>query len=411
MNGILSVFSSKHDSGFAKKALLFIPVFFLMFLVLTPINHLDFYTHNKQLLEFYQTGYWRPNFLYYLILAVFSGFSNSMQLLSVVAAFILACSIFFKWQITDSLSLDFQKYLSDSENLKVIKLFSFLMLFVFSLPASYNNWYFGQVSPNQWHNSTTILLMPFALLLYHKCYIRIIENDKSVNNSIILLSIINVLIKPSFFFCIVPVSLLFSFLYWNGWSVFFKKLMLFAPGVILVIIQYLILFAREWESAGTLSGDNGGVAINFLHVWSHYSNHVIWSTLLSLAFPIVFILFNAKKAFTNKHFLFSASLLVFGLLMFAFLTETGSRQFHCNFIWQAIVANYIFYWVCLNVFLKNCFEKYFFKSEKARLINSFLKFYLICNWKDKLVLTMFLLQCLGGFYYLLRILLRNGSYA
>ncbi len=411
MNGILSVFSAKHDSGFVKKALLFIPVFFLIFLVITPINHLDFYTHNKQLLEFYKTGYWRPNFLYYLILAILSGFSNNMQLLSVVAAFVLASSMFFKWKVTEQLSLGFHGYLRGSENVKVIRLFSFLMLFVFSLPASYNNWYFGQVSPNQWHNSTTILLMPFALLLYQKSYQLIVDNDKSVNTSIILLSIINVLIKPSFFFCIVPVSILFGFLYWNGWSAFFRKSMLFLPGVILVIIQYLVLFARNWESAGTLSGDDGGVAINFLHVWSHYSDHIIWSIFLSLDFPIFFILFNKKTAFKYKHFFYSASLLVFGLLMFAFLTETGSRQFHCNFIWQAIVANYIFYWVCLNIFLKTCFEKYSYKGEKARLINSFFKFYIICNWKDKLVLTMFLLQCLGGFYYLFRILLRNGSYA
>jgi len=47
---------------------------------------------------------------------------------------------------------------------------SFTLLFVFSLPSVqvFTNkfYYLGQFTPNVWHNSTTIFLMPFALLLF-----------------------------------------------------------------------------------------------------------------------------------------------------------------------------------------------------------------------------------------------------
>ncbi len=379
----------------------FLAFFLLVFLVLTPIDHLDFYTHNKQLLQFYESGYWRPNFLYYLIVAMASGFSQNMHLLSIVAAFIMASSVYAKWNITKQIS---HLFFGD----QYFRHLPFAMLFVFSLPAAYNNWYFGQISPNQWHNSTTILLMPFALLLYFHAYNYIFEQNQKSQCNVLYLSILNVLIKPSFLFCLMPV-MVFWVLYKGFSNKWIKKMWVFFPALLILSAQYLILYLPAFKSAAVLSGDEGGVSFSFLHVWQHYSDNILLSFLLSVAFPFTAVLFYGKVLFSSRLFLFTLALFVVGILIFACLTETGSRQFHCNFIWQAIVANYLLYWVSAQLFLRHTL-----KTKNANKMNfwNIARFYAKSkNYSALAVYIMFLLQCLGGVYYLLRMVLRNGSYA
>ena len=404
---ILSLYKDLSWGKSLKKILahsIFIVIFLSVFLVLTPIDHLDFYTHNKQLLSFYDTGYWRPNFLYYFLLALLSGFSRNIQALGVVAAILMAGSVYFKWTITQNLSL---KIFGKSESAICFEHVPLLMLFVFSLPASYNNWYFGQVSPNQWHNSTTILLMPFSLLLYYHTYSLLIENSRKSFWWVLWLSIMNVLIKPSFLFCLLPVvGVLFIY---NRFRLdWLKKATAFLPAILMIIAQYVILFIPSLKSATMLSGEEGGVAFSIFHVWGHYSDNILLSLIVSLAFPLAAVIGYGKYLLKEKLFLYTVSLSAIGLLIFACLTETGSRQFHCNFIWQAIVANYLLYWVSIYFFLKHTV-----KSKVSSItILATIKYYLKKrDFKALVVYSIFLLQCLGGVYYLMRMIVRNGSYA
>ena len=95
----------------------------------------------------------------------------------------------------------------------------FLLLLVCPIPYAnpFNplvNYFLGKVSPNIWHNSTTIFLMPFAILLFWKSY-QVLSGTQKENTLLIsMLVILNVFIKPSFFFVYVsvfPILLLFQF--------------------------------------------------------------------------------------------------------------------------------------------------------------------------------------------------------
>jgi|GEM_PF-816836 len=384
----------------------FILGFVCIFLVLTPINHLDFYTHNKQLLSFYETGFWRPNFLYYFFVAFLSGFSKNILVLGKISALIMALAIYAKWILTEKVSKSI--FYANAHGFGISGL-SFLLLFVFSLPATYNNWYFGQISPNQWHNSTTILLMPIAIILFHHSYIYFFEDKNSSKYQVLWLSFISVLIKPSFIFCLVPVVLVLGFFYSENKSGWVNKMGVFMPAILLLLGQYVILYLPHFKSAAILSGEEGGVAFDFLHVWQHYSDNILLSLFLSVAFPIAVMIFYSKEVFKEKYFIFALSLSIMGVLIFACFTETGRRQFHCNFIWQAIVANYLLYMVSIHLFIKSSCK---LKNHKQYHVISLFKYYLNeRQFKALVVYSLFLLQCVGGLYYLLRMIFRNGSYA
>jgi hypothetical protein len=118
-------------------------------------------------------------FLYYLTIYAVAFFQNNSQLLLIASAFILAASVTLKFIITRKIIYD-----SIKESEKIIyswhwiSIFSLLLILAFSLPAASNNpnWiYIGQIPPNVWHNSTTIFLMPFALLLFWSSYKQLVN--------------------------------------------------------------------------------------------------------------------------------------------------------------------------------------------------------------------------------------------
>ena len=121
------------------------------------------------------------------------------------------------------------------------------------------------------------------------------------------------------------------------------------------------------------------------------------------------MVFYGKKVFRHKHFVFALSLSLMGMVIFACFTETGHRQFHCNFIWQAIVTNYLLYMVSIHLFIKSSFTPT--TQRKVHVLGLFKYFLEHRQYKALLVFSLFLSQCAGGFYYLVRMLVRNGSYA
>ena len=138
------------------------------------------------------------DFLYYLTIYAVALFSTKKVLLGISSVVLLSLAITAKFEITKRFMAS-QIGIGNTSSGLFILLFSNLLLLAFSLPTSSilkGQFYLGQTPPNVWHNSTTILLMPFALVLFWLSYEQIIKPEK---RRIFLISIFCVLIVQCFF--------------------------------------------------------------------------------------------------------------------------------------------------------------------------------------------------------------------
>ncbi len=90
----------------------------------------------------------------------------------------------------------------NTSDYKIASIISAVLLFVFALPSVliFNNlYYLGSFSPNIWHNSTTIFVIPFVILLYRESCQQLLPFNSKRLWIIVLLILINVCIKPSFY--------------------------------------------------------------------------------------------------------------------------------------------------------------------------------------------------------------------
>lgn len=325
------------------------------------------------------------NFLYYLTIYTFAFFQNSTRLLYVASIIVLSLAMTAKFAITKRFIVS-QAGGTQKGNIPAglfLWLFPNLLLLAFSLPTSSalkGQFYLGQTPPNVWHNSTTIFLMPFALMLFWLSYVQILKPKKSRILLITILCALNIIIKPSFYFVftlVYPIMLL-------RFIGIKKELWL----NLLPIIIGSIILAGESYWIYKVEGpywDTSSIAISPFLVWSYFSSNIVFSIIASTLFPLVYLCFNWKEIFRNVLLQYAGLSYLVAILIFSTLTEIGIRQFHANFSWQCIICNYILFTVVSMQFI-----------QKAGSIKKI-------NWQNKLVLASFLLHVIFGCLYLAKI--------
>ncbi|MDW7694852.1 hypothetical protein R9C00_08865 [Flammeovirgaceae bacterium SG7u.111] len=373
-------------------ALALFVVFTPVFYYFSTIHHLDMYGHCLHIQAFVETGIWRPNVGYYLLVWALAFFSTDFFILQLSTGFVLAFFVAWKfWLSTKLLVAELGK-----EKKALLNFTMLLLAFVFSLPVWYNNWYFGQIPPNHWHNSTTIMLFPFALLLFWESYHFLENPEPSMLPFLVLLTLLNVLVKPSFFFCVAMVYPLFLLSSFRFKRAFWLGLVPVVVGILGVGIQYYFLYASGPEAAELLSGEGGGVKIAPFHIWNYYSKNILLSILFSFPLPLFFFVLYRKKLRQERLFFYALALLGAAVFIFAFFSETGRREYHSNFIWQAIVASYVLHWVCVLLFFKWRLLSLGFKG---------------LDKPEKALVYLYVFQAFIGVLYVIRMLLKHGSYA
>ena len=325
------------------------------------------------------------HFLYFLILYISAFFWGSdTQTIYFTSIVILSLAITAKYLITRQFLVKYGSniYLPSA----FYSLTSVGLIFTFSLPLSKllgGHYYLGNLPPNVWHNSTTIFLMPFALLLFWNSYEQL---KNPTTKRIIILSIlvlINIIIKPSFCFVFIvlyPIFLASSF----GFT---KKLWInvipIIIGITLIFIQYTILYVNSLNASGLY--DDSKVVISIFQVWSHFSPNIPISLLGSILFPVIYIAFYWKEACQNLLMKYTISGYIIAVIIFSLFMETG------NSVWQCIVTSYILYMVVSAFFLK--------KINVAKNNNSSL----VLSNKNKIILFVFCLHLLSGLFYIIKI--------
>ena len=374
------------------------------FILLLHINTPpDFQDHSRFVQEWLsENKSLPPNFLYYLVVAIFSFFKNNLKIIYLSSIFTLSLSVTLKFIVTKKIISDYFRVHNVANNRhqkNYIILFSLLMLFVFSFPnitVITNRWYYlGQIPPNVWHNSTVIFLMPFALLLFWQSYKQLIDPKSNRIWIILLLIVANIFIKPSFFFVFVviyPILLIEKFRFRKN---FWLNLLPIVVGVLVLYIEYRFIYVSPSDTIA-----KSGIKIAPFHVWSHFLSSpfpfilIPLSIVTSTCFPIAYLIVYRKEYFKNILTKYVFFLYVTGLIIFSTLSETGLREFHGNFSWQNIVCSYILFMVTGLLLLKKIISNDTILIEK----------------KNKVLVLLYLLHFLSGIMYIGKILLSRSFY-
>lgn len=338
------------------------------------------------------------NFLYYLIVYVLAAFRSDINALSISAVLVLSLSLTFKYIITVQFLVKNVSTCPQKSILleKYIMFISLTLLIVFSLPAVNSileyHYYIGQIPPNVWHNSTTIFLMPFALMLF---LISCEQIENPVNYRIItitLLLIFNILIKPSYvfvFFIAYPIMMTLKFR--------FGKIMLLnmipvVIGGMFLFFQYLGIYKYGY---GNLYHDNSRVVVDIFGVWSQFSSNIISSLIVSVFFPLVYLLIYRDSVIESVQLRYALLSYIVAVSIFSIFSETGTRQYHGNFFWQCVVTSYFLFMVTVGLFLRKvaCTVPL---QDGVGINDIFTKLSL----KDKVIGVSYILHFFSGIIYL-----------
>ncbi|WP_291723544.1 hypothetical protein [Bernardetia sp.] len=372
MTNIQSFYKDKVIVGFGVGVFLLCLGFFLYIYMYI---HTDIQLHSAILEDNLEKGLFPVPPLYYFTIHSLRLLLGHLGKASIV---VLSTAVALKYLISIKISSEFRL------NKFATLLFLFFILFI--TPININiesNFLLGKLGINIWHNSTTIFLMPFALLLYYVSYLTI-KNDIIKPKYIWLMCIlilVNSLSKPSFLFVFIPVFPLMTILFSKNdlQKVVLAFCMSFYSGL-LVVLEYLYIYVKKPTQ------DDGSVAFSFMYILKLYSNNIPLDMLTSMLLPLVILILFFKKTIKNKMYIYAVLLFVVAVLIFLFVQETGDRANHGNFVWQVIVCNYILFLISTFIGLEHISEK---------------------GWKDYksiLFLVTFLLHLVSGILYLFKII-------
>lgn len=318
--------------------------------------------------------------LYYYLIYFFAFFSNDVAHLSSSSIVMLAFFVALKYYFTG-------RYLMSALNSNSdFKIYLFLLVAVtFATPALYFNiyepMYLGKISPNVFHNSTTIMVMPFSLLLWWSL-LRFFEGKPSSIYLMILLCIISILIKPSYVMAFIPmIFLIFGYGLWSNNEHYIRLWRLVFLASLCVLLLYFWIFVTRSKG--------NSVEFNFMGFYNHYSKNLVKDFFLSLLFPLVVFSMYCKSLLINRRVVISLCIFIFGLIIAVSLEEVGGRSMHGNFTWGAIISLYILF-MELSYFLLSVQDK---NSLKFKICLIALSFHLLSG-----LLYVFKFIFLGSYF-------------
>lgn len=298
---------------------------------------------------------WGPevysHILYFLLVRSITFSSTNLHVVFLAIIFLLAFFTIWKYIIIYRLTGRYARENNIRISGSVIAFMSFCLCLVHSIPYRWPNWYIGQFTGNIWHNPTTIMLVPFALLQFGYSLDLLRGYDRVINNKLILFTILAILIKPNFFICyaiIFPPLLLVRNLFRLDRRFYLSMAHVLAGGVIL-IIEYVVTYQGNKGKADIL--------VRPFLVWDFYVNSRLTALITSVFFPLLYSLLNFKYVIKNTMLTYAWLLFISGLCLFILFCESGPRMFDANFIWQMVPCTLILFVAITLDWLKTLSQK------------------------------------------------------
>jgi len=353
----------------------------------------DIELHAAFIADCIRSRFFPVDFLYYFGVAVLALFSTRMETLLAVSAVVLAGAFTAKFQ-TSLLCLVRWSGPSVEATRAAYRglLFGALGLaFVFCLPLPGQHWYLGQFPPNQWHNSTNVAVIPLAVLLFFYSTEFLRSGQVRMLFPVGVFTILNLLTKPSLFLPFAAVFPLYAlFRFGPRRRAFWQSLLPVAAGGVLLVLYYLFVFHHP-EYRELMGADGVALEFGWFEPWRRYSGNIVLSVVNSLMLPLLAFLLYPRLFREETGVRYALGLLVVGLLIYAFVHETGDRALHGNLSWQNITSNYLLHLALMAAW------------ARLRLRG------LTLPSRDRVLLTAFAIEVLVGLAYIVRVL-RTGNY-
>ena len=345
------------------------------------------------------------NFLMYFCVNLCSGFSGSIRLTKIVLAFFISAANTVKYVVV-------RKAFGNFCPLRIAKLSSFALLFVFVIPillflkllGLYNGFlYFpgcmglGCYIPNVWHNSTLLCMMPFAIMTYLLSIKQFDSFDGKRNLYISLLVVIGVLIKPSFFLIWTVAFPIVMFIKCHSKKDFYYSLIPVLFGCICLLYEYVtIFFSPPIVPPIDPKDADTSVVISIRELFfAEFWNSCYPFLIVSFLFPVIFVVAYWKVVLNDYEFWFVLVMLVVALGVSWCCHETGARHDHGNFAWQVICSLWFVFYYILKIVMRFDVSN---DLGRVRVTN-----------RGKVFLSVYGLHVIIGLWYLVGYLL-SGNY-
>jgi hypothetical protein len=297
------------------------------------------------------------NFLVYLLVNIFSFFSAKVTPTEISLCFLLAFAGVYRYYLSQKMIVEVVRDRNrNSSSHASTAFFAISMLFVFAIPIpSYLSedyfMYIGNYVPNVWHNSTILFLFPFAMLLFYQSYMQLRNYDAKRNVWIFLLILLNLFIKPSYFFvflCVYPLMLLFTYKFKKE---FWYSILPLIIGFVCLIFEYWVIYKIGQSTNKEAS------SVIFLPFYRSPEfadlSLIPVAMFFSMLFPLLYSLLNIPKVIRSRVFWYSMLSFVVSVLIFFFISESGPRASHGNFYWQIVICTWLCFFVSLLALLKD----------------------------------------------------------
>lgn len=374
---------------------IFFLFFSLFFLIIIFVSDQDIRAHAVYATEML-TGK-RPtagNFLFYWLVNLFSFFSPKKIPSLVSISLLIAFAESFRYYLSKKL---IYSTVAQTEGISKKYLFSALvalsLLFVYAIPlpgyfidrpgySVTHFFYIGSFAPNVWHNSTILFVFPVAILLFYVAYKQLKDFDKNRNYWILLLILLNIFIKPSYFFVFASTYPIFLLINYKLEKKFWLAIMPVVIGSFCLLLEYFLIYSLSQTNSKEVSG------VIFKPFWTSTLAANLWqlpvAIFFSLLFPFAYFVLNAKKLFKIQLFWLVLLTQFVSITIYLFIAETGPRAGDQNFYWQIVIGT----WLCYASALVSLIKDYSIEGLTS---------------KNKTLFVLYSLHVLIGVIYFVRL--------
>lgn len=252
-------------------------------------------------------------------------------------------------------------------------------IFVFTLPE---NIYLGYFAPNIYHNPTSILLKPLALIWFFLITDYLFsKTDIKIFVYTVIIVFLAAVAKPNFSLTILPALVIVYFVFYLRYTKSINW-----PLVVggMFIVSIAVLTAQYWIAYAS-DGSNKIIFSPFSSLLSYSPNIflVILKIFMSVPFPLYITIYYWKVVSKEFQFRLGWTNFIIGSLISVLFMEE-SHFWHGNFIWGPMIGSFILF-VITGIYY---FSDFFGKVQRKELV-----------WNDLFPTVLLLVHFFCGLIY------------
>ncbi len=234
-----------------------------------------------------------------------------------------------------------------------------------ALPGGGDLVYLGKFSPSIWHNSTTIVALPFclALFLFLDRYLTGSHPRPWLHFAVPATILLCAAAKPNYVLAVAPAVAL-----WMSWKVAstsrpdrpreVRRLAL--PAAVIGVTSIVVLGFMFWSTFGgsgiAIQGKTVSLGVRPGVVWSMLTPNQIWSLIASFIAPAAATIAVRRQREIGPTLplaWLTSAIAVTQFVVFAEVLSDGKVLGHANWIWGAHMSTFVLYIVCTASLVKH----------------------------------------------------------